>query len=133
MSETLGPRTFGQKEELIFLGREISEQRDYSEKTALMIDSEVNKLITKAYDTAIRVLTDNKDRLIHLAQILIVKENLEGEALEAAFSEPVTTPIPTGITAAIPPAAPAPVSKPGLVPPTASPAPNPAPNPMPSN
>ena len=94
MSEVLGPRTFGQKEELIFLGREISEQRDYSEKTALQIDSELNKLISQACDTATRVLTEQKDRLIHLAQILIAKENLEGEELEAAFTEPVDTPIP---------------------------------------
>ena len=133
MSEALGPRTFGQKEELIFLGREISEQRDYSEKTALLIDSEVNKLISQAYEKAIKVLTENKDRLIHIAQILIVKENLEGEELEAAFTEPVTTPIPTGIIASIPPTTSPLVAKPGVKPSAASPAPNPATNPMPSN
>jgi cell division protease FtsH len=130
MSDALGPRTFGQKEELIFLGREISEQRDYSEKTALLIDSEVNKLIAQAYSTATRLLTDNKDRLIHLSQILMVKENLEGEDLEAAFTEPVSTPI----TATITPSpstgsmSPVPSTKPGIITPTT----NPAPNPMPS-
>ncbi len=130
MSEKLGPRTFGQKDELIFLGREISEQRDYSEKTALQIDSEVNRLIDQASEKATRILTDNKDRLIHLAQILIAKENLEGADLEAAFNEPVDTPIPVALSA----------TSPAVASPTApkttqqvSPATNPAPNPMPSS
>ena len=51
MSERLGPRTFGRKEELVFLGREISEQRDYSEKVAEEIDDEVRRIIDKAYQT----------------------------------------------------------------------------------
>ena len=86
MSDKMGPRTFGQKEEMIFLGREISEQRDYSEKTALSIDSEVSKLIDEAHATALKILTENKDKLTFLAQTLITKETLEGEALEAVFS-----------------------------------------------
>jgi len=90
MSKTLGPRTFGHREELIFLGREISEQRDYSEKTALMIDAEVHKLITWASETAWKILTENRQRLIHLAQTLIAKETLEGEELEKAFNAPLT-------------------------------------------
>jgi cell division protease FtsH len=129
MSEALGPRTFGQKEELIFLGREISEQRDYSEKTALLIDTEVNKLIAKAYETATSLLTNNKDRLIHLAQILIVRENLEGEDLETAFNEPVTTPIQAVVVPTSPPSVPPTASKPvQKVPPSTSPAPNPIPS-----
>ena len=130
MSDKMGPRTFGQKEEMIFLGREISEQRDYSEKTALQIDSEVNRLIDEASDTAIKILTENKDRLIHLAQILIAKENLEGTELEAAFNEPVDTPIPQPkLTSPVPPSTTPPSpSKPAPLQPTT----NPAPNPMPS-
>jgi cell division protease FtsH len=130
MSEKLGPRTFGQKDELIFLGREISEQRDYSEKTALQIDSEVNDLIYQAYSTANNTLIENKARLIHLAQILMVKENLEGAELEAAFSEPVDTPIPV-ITISNPanPPATTPVAKPATLNPPST---NPATNPMPS-
>ena len=120
---------FGQKEELIFLGREISEQRDYSEKTALQIDSEVTALISQAYESATKILTENKERLIHLAQVLIVKENLEGEELEAAFNEPVTTPIPP---VSIPNTTPTPVppsaSKPSPLPPPANT--NPATNPL---
>ncbi len=131
MSEKMGPRSFGQKEELIFLGREISEQRDYSERTALQIDGEVSSLISQAYETATKVLTENKDRLIHLAQVLIVKENLEGEELEAAFSEPVTTPIPSvSVPNAAPTPAPPSAAKPAPVSPPANT--NPAPNPLPS-
>jgi cell division protease FtsH len=118
---------------MIFLGREISEQRDYSEKTALLIDNEVNRLIEKASDAAVKLLTDNRDRLVHLAQILIAKENLEGAELEAAFNEPVDTPITSPILAAPPPSAQQALSvKPGIVPPAANPGANPAPNPMPS-
>jgi cell division protease FtsH len=130
MSDKLGPRTFGQKDELIFLGREISEQRDYSERTALQIDAEVTKLIDKAYEAANKVLTENKERLIHLCQILMVKENLEGAELEAAFTEPVTTPIPT-VTVTTPVSTPPPTAT-NKSTPLASPSTNPAPNPMPS-
>jgi cell division protease FtsH len=132
MSEKMGPRSFGQKEELIFLGREISEQRDYSEKTALQIDAEVNKFIDDAYVAATRLLTDNRERLVHLAQILIVKENLEGEELAAAFSEPVDTPIPTvNLSSATPAAAPSSTSVSAPVPST-PPKTTPAPRPLPS-
>ena len=86
MSEKMGPRTFGNKQEMVFLGREISEQRDYSERTALEIDHEIDSLIDEAYATAMKVLTDNKDKLIELARQLIEKETLEGEELESAFS-----------------------------------------------
>jgi cell division protease FtsH len=130
MSEKLGPRSFGQKEELIFLGREISEQRDYSEKTALLIDSEVSKFIDLANNTAIRVLTENKERLVHLAQILIAKENLEGEELEMAFTEPVDTPIPEPIKSSPAQAPPVSTSKPSPKPTTNT---NPATNPVPSS
>ena len=130
MSEKMGPRSFGQKEELIFLGREISEQRDYSEKTALQIDSEVNALISKAYETATKLLTENKERLAHLAQILIVKENLEGAELEAAFNEPVDTPIQAVSVPSTPVPAPPTAVKPAPLPPPANT--NPAPHPLPS-
>jgi len=100
MSEKLGPRTFGDRQELIFLGREISEQRDYSERTALAIDKEVDSIIQNALNTAKTILVENKPKLIQIAQKLIVEETLEGEALEALFREPVesvsleTPPVP---------------------------------------
>jgi cell division protease FtsH len=87
MSDRLGTRTFGNKQEMVFLGREISEQRDYSERTALEIDREINKLIEEAYGTAVKVLTDNKTKLIELAKRLIERETIEGEELEKIFED----------------------------------------------
>ncbi len=85
MSEKLGPRTFGRKEELVFLGREISEQRNYSEKVAEDIDAEVHDLIQNAYDVAERILTIHRATLDKLAEKLIAEETLEGAELEAIF------------------------------------------------
>ncbi|MSQ09969.1 MAG: ATP-dependent metallopeptidase FtsH/Yme1/Tma family protein [Dehalococcoidia bacterium] len=93
MSEKLGPRTFGRKDEMIFLGREISEQRDYSEKIAQDIDEEVHRLITEAYETASRILTLHRNKLERLAKLLIETETLEGEPLEAAFSDLSPSPV----------------------------------------
>jgi cell division protease FtsH len=86
MSEKLGPLTFGQKEELVFLGKEIGEQRNYSEEVARAIDEEVRRLITEAHDTALRILRENRDKLIGLAKKLIEVETLEGPELEAMFA-----------------------------------------------
>ena len=87
MSDKLGPRTFGHKEELVFLGREISEQRDYSEEVAKQIDKEVENIIRQAHETASKVLTENKSKLNLLAKKLIAQETLEGEELENIFNE----------------------------------------------
>ncbi len=89
MSDKLGPRTFGQKEELVFLGREISEQRDYSDKVAEQIDEEVHNIIQHAYEAAKKILTENKPKLIQISQRLIAQETLEGEELAALFNEPI--------------------------------------------
>jgi len=86
MSELLGPRTFGQKEEMIFLGREITEQRDYGDGVANQIDSEVNRIIQEAHQKALDVLTENKAKLVQLAQALLEKETLEGPELDAVFN-----------------------------------------------
>ena len=104
MSDRLGPRTFGDKQELVFLGREISEQRDYGDKIANEIDKEVNKIIEEARKVAERILTENKPKLIQIAEKLIAQETLEGEELEALFNQ--TTPKPT----------PRPISKPMPIP-----------------
>jgi cell division protease FtsH len=87
MSGKLGPRTFGHKEEMVFLGREISEQRDYSEEVARQIDEEVQAIIEKAHQSATKVLTDYKKELKKLAEKLIARETLEGKELEDTFSE----------------------------------------------
>jgi len=92
MSEKLGPRTFGDKQELVFLGREISEQKDYSDKTADIIDAEIDKIIRNANKVAHKILTENKQKLTLIAERLIAKETLEGEELEALFEEPLPSP-----------------------------------------
>ncbi len=89
MSDRLGPRTFGRREELVFLGREVAEQKDYSEKTAEEIDEEVHKLIQHAYEVARDILTQNKAKLVQLAEALIANETIEGEELEELFNKPV--------------------------------------------
>jgi len=92
MSDKLGPRTFGDKQELVFLGREISEQKDYSDKTADIIDEEIDKIIRSANKVAHKILTENKQKLTLIAERLIAKETLEGEELEALFEEPLPSP-----------------------------------------
>ena len=88
MSEKLGPRTFGKREELVFLGREISEQRDYSDSVAQTIDEEVHALIDSAYKSAKKVLSENKEQLMKLSKYLIENETAEGEYLEELFGSP---------------------------------------------
>ena len=81
MSRKLGPRTFGKREELVFLGREISEQRNYSDKIAEDIDGEVYNLVEAAYQSATKVITDNKAKLCQLARHLVAHETVEGGEL----------------------------------------------------
>ncbi len=88
MSEKLGPRTFGKREELVFLGREISEQRNYGDRVAETIDDEVHGLIDNAYRTAKRLLTANVDSLTQVAKYLITNETVEGDALNELFKSP---------------------------------------------
>jgi cell division protease FtsH len=85
MSENLGPLTFGKKEEQIFLGREISQHRDYSESTAQKIDEEVKKIVTDAYDKTTRLITDHMDKLHALANALLEKETLDSKAIDAVL------------------------------------------------
>lgn len=86
MSEKLGPLTFGRKEELVFLGREIGEQRNYSEEVAQAIDEEVRRLINQAHETALHILRENKDKLVAVAKRLIEVETLDGGDLEAIMA-----------------------------------------------
>ena len=81
MSEKMGPRTFGRKEEMVFLGREISEQRDYSEKIAEEIDEEVRQIVDKAYQTAKGVLSEHRSELESVVAALLELETIEGETL----------------------------------------------------
>jgi cell division protease FtsH len=99
MSERLGPRTFGRKEELVFLGREIAEQRNYSEKVAEEIDEEVRRIIDHAYQVAKKILMENRGKLDQIARRLIEVETLEGDDLQRVFNAPLDeqfSPVETG-------------------------------------
>ncbi len=85
MSERLGPRTFGKREELVFLGREISEQRDYSERVAQEIDDEVHGIILQAYNTTKQTLLENYSKLVQVARHLMQHEVVEGPELTKLF------------------------------------------------
>ena len=82
MSKKLGPRTFGKREELVFLGKEISDQRDYGDNVAEAIDEEVQSLIQGAYDIATHLLNSNMDKLSRLAAHLVEHETIEGDELK---------------------------------------------------
>jgi len=99
MSDALGPIVYGQKEELIFLGREIAEQRDYSEAVAEKIDQEVQRLVSEAYEKAKAILIQYRDKLDAVAQRLLEVETISREEFEAIFPPPIPknggTPVPT--------------------------------------
>jgi cell division protease FtsH len=99
MSEDLGPMVYGQKEELIFLGREISEQRDYSEGIAVKIDEEVRKLVEEAHERAKSILIEFRPQLDAIAEQLIEVETIDRKEFEELFEAPVPvkrsgTPLP---------------------------------------
>ncbi len=98
MSEKLGPMTFGERDELIFLGREISEQRNYSEDVAELIDDEVRNIVEDAYVRAREVLSEHRDKLDVLAKVLMEKETIGREEFNALMSgeapPPPTRPAP---------------------------------------
>lgn len=87
MSDKLGPLTFGKTEEQIFLGREISQHRDYSEETAQKIDEEVRNIVTNAYQKAHQLITDNLDILNDMAKALLEKETLDGDDIDAIMAQ----------------------------------------------
>jgi cell division protease FtsH len=85
---SLGPLAYGKKEEMVFLGREISEQRNYSDKIAVQIDEEIRKIIDEAHVRARDIITQHFDKLEAIALLLIREETIESEQLEALFDEP---------------------------------------------
>jgi cell division protease FtsH len=82
MSDRLGPLTFGKKEEEIFLGREIARHRDYSEKTAQLIDDEVRAIVEKAEAKATKLLSESIEKLHIVAKALLEHESLDGEEID---------------------------------------------------
>jgi cell division protease FtsH len=87
MSEKLGPMVYGQKEELVFLGKEIGEQRDYSDAVAEEIDDEVRRIVNEAYEAAKRILNENRDKLETIANRLIEVETLDAKEFAAFFED----------------------------------------------
>jgi cell division protease FtsH len=86
MSDAMGPLTFGKKEEQIFLGREIAQHQDYSEDTALRIDQEVKRFVTDNYQRSHRLLSENKETLVNIADALLAREVLDAEQVKRLAS-----------------------------------------------
>src|SRR5450830_908944 len=129
MSDKLGPLAFGKHDEMIFLGREIGEQRNYSDDVAKLIDEEVRAIIEKGYVRATQVLTENRTKLLALADKLIAEETVDTEEFEKLFSDLPPKENLHGISL-LPKAGSSTFSNPAA-PPTAAP-PTAAPNPSPS-
>ena len=116
MSEKLGPLALGHKEEMVFLGRELGEQKNYSEKVAESIDEEIRRLIEQGYQRAEAILNEHLDKLHAIAETLIQHETVEGDQLERIFqglppeppqtAPPATAAAPPSTEAAPPPAQP---------------------------
>jgi cell division protease FtsH len=93
MSDNLGPLTFGKKEEMVFLGREISSHKDYSEETAVLIDKEVRTIIERANNRATKLLEENSDKLHLLANSLLEREVLDGDEMDRLLRGETLEPI----------------------------------------
>ena len=83
MSEVLGPLSFGQKEEQIFLGKEFARHRDYSEEVAINIDKEIMKLVTDNFELAKKTMLEHRDVVERIAQALLERETLDAKEIEA--------------------------------------------------
>jgi cell division protease FtsH len=92
MSDKLGPRVYGEQEDLIFLGREIHENRNYAEKTAELIDAEIDRLIEEALETAKKIINQNRDAIDRVVDRLLKTETLEREAFYEAIGLPPANP-----------------------------------------
>ncbi len=128
MSDKLGPLAFGKRDEMIFLGREIGEQRNYSDDVAKMIDEEVRAFIESGYARATQVLNEHRARLIALADKLIAEETVESEEFEKLFADLPPKENLHGISAVGPMNNP-PTQAPNQAPGGSTPAPAPSPSP----
>jgi len=98
MSEKLGPVSFGKKDEQIFLGREMTTHKNFSEATAIEIDNEIRRIVDQNYARVKALLTDNVEILHRISHALVEKENLTGaEVDEIIKNEPATEPAPVEI------------------------------------
>jgi cell division protease FtsH len=96
MSDAMGPLAFGKKEEEIFLGREIAQHRDYSERTAQFIDEEVKRIVLEATERASAILKQNLDKLNALAKALLERETLDAEEIDAIMNGQLLPPLDNG-------------------------------------
>jgi cell division protease FtsH len=119
MSE-LGPLAYGKKDEAIFLGREITQHRDYSEDTAIQIDKEVKRIVNGGYENAKRILSDNRDTLERIAQALLEREVIDANEVKLLMEG---KPLPEKPRTPPPPAQAAPSTDPKVVRPEMRPAP----------
>jgi len=131
MSDKLGPLAFGKHDEMIFLGREIGEQRNYSDDVAKLIDEEVRAIIENGYVRATQVLTENRTRLLTLADKLIAEETVDTEEFEKLFSDLPPKENLHGISL-LPTAGSSTFSNPAVPPAAAPPTATPNPSPSPS-
>ncbi|MXY59005.1 MAG: ATP-dependent metallopeptidase FtsH/Yme1/Tma family protein [Chloroflexi bacterium] len=106
MSERLGPRTFGRRESMVFLGRDIAEQRDYSERTAEEIDDEVRRIVEEAHERCREVLGNHREKLDELADALMELETIEGDDLVRLLGPAEGREMPPDPVEAPPPAEP---------------------------
>ncbi|MFL5757791.1 MAG: cell division protein FtsH, partial [Chloroflexota bacterium] len=125
MSDRLGPLSFGKRDELVFLGREIGEQRNYSDEVAKTIDEEVRAIIDRAYERAQEVLVTHRHRLDGLAELLVAQETVDGADFENLFSDLP----PKENLHGVPPRVVAPGTDGGTTPGPQAPQPNPSPQP----
>jgi cell division protease FtsH len=112
MSDKLGPLSFGKRDELVFLGREIGEQRNYSDEIAKQIDEEVRAIVDKAYERATEVLTTHRDRLVALAEKLVAEETVDAETFESFFTDLPPKAPEGGVPSVVGPGQPIPDPKP---------------------
>ena len=96
MSDSMGPLSFGKKEEEIFLGREIAKHRDYSERTAQAIDEEVKRIVLEATQRAAAIVKQNEDKLHAMANALLEREMLDGEEIDAIINGELLPPLENG-------------------------------------
>ena len=85
MSDRLGPVAFGRKQQMIFLGRDVGEQRDYSEHVGEMIDKEIRTVLDQAHARALAIVCEHRSMLDRLATELLARETLDAPALEVIF------------------------------------------------
>lgn len=99
MSESIGPLTYGKKEEQVFLGRDFAQSQDYSEGTAIRIDQEIKRIVTENYDRARNLLSTHKEELIRIAEELLIREVLDAEQVKRlakglSIEDPIPDPAP---------------------------------------